>query len=311
MHPEFLALCGHYYLQPIACQRRDPESKGIVEAHVRYVKQNALQGRGEELDRWEAYQQLAVRWRDEVANVRRHQTTGERPLDRFERERQHLRALPHLPADTDEIVATVVSDHARVKFDGNQYSTPVEVVGKPVTLRADADTLRVLHEGREVARHRRSYGKKKVIRDAEHELQALRMRKRNRAHHLEETFDALGDVAREFHLQLGRRPVKTSRHLRRLLDLVRVYGRDDTLAAISQAHQFETYDAAYVETLLLQERRRRELPSPTPLRPARRELMEEIDIEPSDPAVYDRLFGTEDEETEDHCQQEKPSHDET
>lgn len=311
LHPEFLALCGHYYLEPIACQRRDPESKGIVEAHVRYVKQNALQGRGDELTCWEAYRQLAVRWRDDVANVRRHQTTGERPVDRFEREREHLRALPYRPADTDEIVATVVSDHARVKFDGNQYSTPVEVVGKPVTVRADTDTLRVLHEGREVARHRRSYGKKKVIRDAEHELQALRMRKRNRAHHLEETFDTLGDVAREFHLQLQKRPVKTSHHLRRLLDLVRVYGRDDALAAIARAHQFETYDAAYVETLLLQERRRRELPSPTPLRPARQELIDEIDIEPSDPAVYDRLFRTDDQETEDHHNEEESHHDQT
>jgi transposase len=75
LHPEFLALCGHYYLEPIACQRRDPESKGIVEAHVRYVKQNALQGRSEELTCWEDYQQLAVRWRDKVANVRRHQAT--------------------------------------------------------------------------------------------------------------------------------------------------------------------------------------------------------------------------------------------
>ena len=26
-HPEFLALCGYFCLQPIACQRRDPESK--------------------------------------------------------------------------------------------------------------------------------------------------------------------------------------------------------------------------------------------------------------------------------------------
>jgi transposase len=26
-HPEFLALCGYFYLQPIACERRDPESK--------------------------------------------------------------------------------------------------------------------------------------------------------------------------------------------------------------------------------------------------------------------------------------------
>ena len=31
-HPEFLALCGHYYLQPIACERRDPESNGKQEA---------------------------------------------------------------------------------------------------------------------------------------------------------------------------------------------------------------------------------------------------------------------------------------
>ena len=203
-------------------------------------------------------------------------------------------------------MVTVVSNHARVKFDGNQYSTPVEVVGKPVMVRGNADLVRILHEGRDVARHRRSYGKRKVIRDAEHELQALRIRKRNRAHHLEETFDALGDVACEFHLQLQKRPVKTSHHLRRLLDLAGVYGRDDVLAAITQANRLQTYDAAYVETLLLQERRRRELPSPTPLRPARQELIDEIDIEPSDPAVYDRLFRTEDGESE---KQESKDHD--
>jgi transposase len=30
-HPEFLALCGYFCLQPIACAARDPESKGLVE----------------------------------------------------------------------------------------------------------------------------------------------------------------------------------------------------------------------------------------------------------------------------------------
>ena len=30
LHPEFLALCGCYCLQPIACERRDPESKGYA-----------------------------------------------------------------------------------------------------------------------------------------------------------------------------------------------------------------------------------------------------------------------------------------
>lgn len=37
--------------------------------------------------------------------------------------------------------------------------------------------------------------------------------------------------------------------------------------------------------------RRRELPSPTPLQPKRRELIEDIHLEEPDPARYDRLCG--------------------
>jgi hypothetical protein len=44
LQPEFLALCGYYGLQPIACGCRDAESKGITEAGVRYVKHNAPAG---------------------------------------------------------------------------------------------------------------------------------------------------------------------------------------------------------------------------------------------------------------------------
>src|SRR5271170_6351269 len=103
-HPEFLALCGYFCLQPIACERRDPESKGIVEASVRYIKRNALAGRSDELVRFEDYVAFAPRWRDEIANVRTHETTRERPVDRFQQERSLLRALPRIPFDTDAIV---------------------------------------------------------------------------------------------------------------------------------------------------------------------------------------------------------------
>ncbi|MEZ6101078.1 MAG: IS21 family transposase [Pirellulaceae bacterium] len=34
LHPEFVELCGHFYLEPIACAARDPESKGTVEVNV-------------------------------------------------------------------------------------------------------------------------------------------------------------------------------------------------------------------------------------------------------------------------------------
>src|SRR5271155_2086295 len=75
LHPEFQALCGYFCLQPVACARRDPESKGVVEGSVRYVKHNALAGRAEQLLRFEDYLALASAWRDEVANVRRHEST--------------------------------------------------------------------------------------------------------------------------------------------------------------------------------------------------------------------------------------------
>ena len=289
LHPEFLALCGTFCLQPIACERRDPQSKGIVEGGVRYVKHNALAGRAEELTRFEDYLALAPQWRDQVANTRMHESTRERPVDRFERERPLLRPLPAIRFDTDEVVPAVVNPHARVEFDGNRYSVPPRFVRQPVTIRANLDDVRVLHEGQVVAQHVRCYERRQLIVLPDHRLAALALRKRSRGTAMENEFDALGPEARQFHLHLKSQPVKTGVHLRRLMGLARLYGTTELLAAIARALELATYDAAYVENLLLAERRRRELPTPTLPTPRRRELIDEIDLEPTDPAIYDRF----------------------
>ena len=61
------------------------------------------------------------------------------------------------------------------------------------------------------------------------------------------------------------------------------------LGAIRRALELATYDAACVENLLLAERRRRQLPTPTLPTPKRRELIDDIELEPADPARYDRF----------------------
>jgi transposase len=288
-HPEFLALCGSFYMQPIACAARDPESKGIVEGGVRYVKHNALAGRAGELLRFEDYLALAPLWRDQVANVRLHECTHERPLDRFEQERKLLRALPAIGFDTDEVVPAVVSPHARVAFDGNCYSAPPRFVRKTLTIRASRDELRLLHEGQMVAQHIRSYQRGQLLVLPEHRLAALMLRQRPAQQVIEEEFDAWGPEARAFHLGLHSRPIKTGIHLRRLLKLAHLYGRTEVLAAINRAVELATYDAAYVENLLLAERRRQQLPTPTLPTPQRRELIDDIELDPADPARYDRF----------------------
>ena len=296
-HPEFLALCGYFCLQPIACERRDPESKGIVEGSVRYIKHNALAGRADELIRFEDYLAFAPMWRDQVANVRIHETTRERPIDRFQRERSLLHALPAIPYDTDEIVPAVVTPHARIEFDGNRYSVPPTLARRPVSIRADRDEVRILHEGHLAAQHVRCYQRGQLIVLPDHRLAALALSRRSRSSALEQAFDALGPEARQFHLHLRKQPVKTGVHLRRLLSLARLYGTAELLGAISRALELATYDAAYVENLLLAERRRRQLPTPTLPTPKRRELIDEIDLEPADPSVYDRFCNTTDEDS--------------
>lgn len=288
-HPEFLALCGYFCLQPVACAPRDPESKGLVEGTVRYVKHNALAGRAHELARFEDYLVLATYWRDTIANVRVQETTRERPVDRFLKERGLLRPLPALPFDTDEVLPAVVSPHARIEFHGNRYSAPPELARQTLTIRADRDQVRLLSNGQVMAEHVRSYDRGELIVLPDHRLAALELRQSARRQALHHEFDAWGPEAREFHLKLNSRPIKTGVHLRRLLGLAQVYGRAEVLSAITRALELATYDAAYVENLLLAERRRRQLPSPTLPTPQRRELIEEIELEPADPSLYDRF----------------------
>jgi len=289
-HPEFLELCGHFCLQPIACARRDPESKGMVEVNVRYVKQNALAGRDDELTRWEDYGLLAEYWRDHVANVRNHETTRERPVDRFQQEQPLLRALPSSRFDTEEVVSAVVSSHARVRFDSNRYSVPPRLTRKTVLVRADPRQVRVFYQGQEMACHARCFERRQLICQDEHLLEAKTLQRRQTKNAVEEEFDRLGEAAQTFHLKLLSRPVKPLVHLRRLLKLARLYGPEEVLAAIEQANQYETYDAEYVEAIVHQQRRQRELPSPTEVLPVRSQWLEETDYTPPDPARYDRLL---------------------
>ena len=163
---------------------------------MRYVKRNALQGRDEELTCWEDYGRLAIYWRNEVANVRVHDTTKERPVDRFRKEQSLLRPLPAAPFDTDEMVSVVVNSHARVHFDGNRYSVPPELARKTALLRANAREVRVLYQGRQLACHPRSYDRGQLICHPDHQLEALKMRRRVRSTEVENQFDALGEEAK-------------------------------------------------------------------------------------------------------------------
>lgn len=89
---DFLNFAQYYKFKPEACPPYYPQAKGKVEAGVKYIRNNLMNG--------EAYNKtfLSVnelnkklwRWLDKRANTRIHATTKERPIERWEREKQDL-----------------------------------------------------------------------------------------------------------------------------------------------------------------------------------------------------------------------------
>ena len=83
-NPTFEAFARHWGFEPRLCRPYRAQTKGKVESGVKYVKRNFLPGRVfRDLEDFNA--QLAA-WQAEVADVRVHGTTHERPIERFARE---------------------------------------------------------------------------------------------------------------------------------------------------------------------------------------------------------------------------------
>jgi transposase len=93
---EFLRFAAHWGFRVRACRPYRAKTKGKVERPIRYVRGSFVYARDFIGD--EDLNAQAERWLSSVANVRKHRTTGERPLDRFAQgEQMALLALPARP----------------------------------------------------------------------------------------------------------------------------------------------------------------------------------------------------------------------
>ena len=95
-NPELSRFAHHWQFRPRACRPYRAKTKGKVERPIRYVRESFFYGRTFVSD-GDLDDQLTA-WLRDVANVRCHRTTQERPLDRFERdERAVLGPLARRP----------------------------------------------------------------------------------------------------------------------------------------------------------------------------------------------------------------------
>ena len=111
MNAEFLRFAEHWGFRARACRPYRAQTKGKVERPIRYCRQSFFYGRTFVGD--DDLNAQAAHWRDRVANVRSHRTTGEPPQRRFARdERAQLQPLAGQPYP--RLGAVVAAPHPRV-----------------------------------------------------------------------------------------------------------------------------------------------------------------------------------------------------
>lgn len=147
------------------CPPHDPQKKGIVESGVKYLKGNFLPLKSfrdlTDLNR------QAKAWVLDEAGTRRHGTTGEAPLFRFEIERAMLLPLPAVAPDLGVWSQANVHPDCHIQFEHAYYSAPFSLVGKLLWFKATDGMVTIYHDFKPVAAHGRTHkhGDRRTVND--------------------------------------------------------------------------------------------------------------------------------------------------
>jgi transposase len=151
-NPTFEAFARHWGFEPRLCRPDRAQTKGKVESGVKYVKRNFLPGRT--FRDLEDFNEQLHAWTTDVADVRVHGTTHERPIDRFAREASALAATRGHPSFLQATRRSrIVAEDWLVAIDANRYSVPWRLIGKSVEVVRVGASWHILHQGRLVAEH--------------------------------------------------------------------------------------------------------------------------------------------------------------
>jgi transposase len=151
-NPTFEAFARHWGFEPRLCKPYRAQTKGKVESGVKYVKRNFVPGRSfHDLDDFNA--QL-LQWVQEVADVRVHGTTHQRPIERFAEEAAALVPTASQASFLQAMVRErVVADDWLVSIDANRYSVPCRLIGKTVQVVRAGGLWQIRYRGELVAEH--------------------------------------------------------------------------------------------------------------------------------------------------------------
>ena len=286
-NPKYLDFSRHWGFQISACNVRSGNEKGRVENAVGYVKKNFLCAL--ELTDLPAVQAAGTLWMNTVANVRIHESTHERPIDRFEQERTLLKPLNPNGFDLARIVRLRANKQFRVALEANHYSVPAKFANQYVIVKAYDDRLCIYADDKLIARHVRCMDRHQDIEDPQHPAALLQQRKSAREQRLLVQFLAISPRAQAYREGLEATRVDARAHLRRIVALVEMHGKEPVARALDDGLELKAFSAEYIAHMLAA--RRRIGSEPGALQLIRGADLLELELPEPDLSIYDRHHG--------------------
>lgn len=234
------------------CDKGAGNQKGSVENLVMYVKGNFVSGRtflnDDDLGR------QCQEWLKKV-NGAVSQAHGAVPWEVLHFEQEKFGALLSTSGDYGILETCKANDEGRVHLDGNIYSIPSDYARQPVIVRKTPDRVRIFDaDGKEcIADHPRRFGKGEKEIDPSHFEKVLEKKPKARVMLYRDYLVSQDTQLEAFisHLCCRRRGVAAfGPDILRMYELFHRHGREDFLAAVSLACEWESYGSEYLEYLL-------------------------------------------------------------
>ena len=249
--PDYVRFVTHYGTRPDFCQGADPESKGIVENLVGYVKSDLMIPEGLSVTDLAHANEKGAAWCAEV-NAQVHTEIAAVPADRLAVERDLLGDLPSLRARIGKVVLRKVDRLSCVRFGSARYSVPMSHIGRQVELVVANGTVTIVFLGEIIARHDLvAPGETAVCDDHYGGPRPEPTRAVRPKTPAEVAFCALGPAAEAFIKGAASRGVTTlAADLVELCDLEAAHGKEALVAALGRAVEFGRFRASDVRSIL-------------------------------------------------------------
>lgn len=199
-----IAFASHHRYEPRPVGVRRGNEKGRVERAIRYIRSSFFAGLT--FDGLDDLNARARHWCEAIAGARRHvedETLSVR--EAATRERDFLGPLAGAGFSTPVGLAVRIGKTPFARVDGNDYSVPHEHVRSEVTAFLTESEVLLVREGKEIARHRRSWSRGERVEIAAH-TEALRAWKKRASKatatdRLQALLPSAGDFLAEMHRQ--------------------------------------------------------------------------------------------------------------